>query len=68
LRRVFLYRCAARPLDLTPAQQRSDGYAKAKQYPGNAEHGDRQQRKIIFQKVASADASEKPNNDGRNDE
>jgi len=67
LRRVFLYACAARPLDRSPAKQSAPGSAKAKSNAGNAKHRDRQQPEIIFQKVASAEAGEKTDNDERGD-
>jgi hypothetical protein len=67
LRRVFLYARASRPLDLTPAKRRTPRSAKAKQNAGNAEHRDRQQPEIIFQKVASPEASEKTDTDERDD-
>src|SRR5437762_1797278 len=67
LRRIFLDACAAPSLDLTPANQSTPCSAKAKQNAGNAEDRDRQHPEIIFQKVASAEASEKTDNDERGD-
>jgi hypothetical protein len=45
-----------------PAKQITPA-SKAKQNAGNAEHRDRQQPEIVFQKVAPAQASEKTDND-----
>ena len=64
LRRVFLYARASPALDLTPTKQSTRCSAKAKQNAGNAEHRDRQQPEIMFQKVAPA---EKADNDGQGD-
>ena len=54
LARVFLYPPASRPLNPGPAKQSTPGSSKEKQNAGNAEHRDRQQPEIIFQKVRSA--------------
>jgi hypothetical protein len=66
-RHVLLCRYAARPVDLTPVEEDTDGSAEANQDGGNAKHRDHRYPGIIFQEVTSAYAREKSDNDERND-